>query len=86
MPNNASAKKRVRQDDVRRVRNRSAKRELRTLTKSLLSFVEEKNKDAAESTYRTLVAKLDRAGQTRLLHPNNTARQKSRLAKLVSSL
>ena len=86
MANSVSARKRIRQNDKHRLHNKSRMSELRTLIKKLNATVAAKDADGARALHATLVSKLDRAGQRRLLHPNNVARKKSHLARLVNAL
>lgn len=86
MANSPSARKRIRQNEDRRLRNKSRKSELKTLTKRFLERVENKDRDGAQTVFRTLVAKLDRAGVRRLYHPNKVARYKSRLSRILNQL
>ncbi len=83
MPNIKSAKKRLRQSNVRRDRNRAVRSELRTRVKTLLAT--EDAKDAAEQ-YRTVSSLLDRAARKGVIPANAAARRKSRLARFVSGL
>ena len=80
MPNTASAKKRMRQDAVRRARNRSTKSSLRTQMRKVREAINAKDVDKSQTEFRTLVKKLDRAAAHRVIHPNTAARTKSRLA------
>lgn len=86
MPNIKSAAKRQRQDIVRRERNRSAKRELRTLCKRVRDAVSAGDVAKAEAEFRAAVKKLDRAGARKVIHPNAAARTKSRLSARVKSI
>lgn len=86
MPNNASAKKRLRQDAVRRLRNRSAKSEIRTLTKRLLASIEAGDRESAAQLFPQVISKMDKAGRRRVYHPNTIARQKSKLTRLVEKV
>ena len=61
MPNTASAKKRMRQDAVRRTRNRSTKSTLRTQLRKVRAAIAAKKLDESETEFRTLVKKLDKA-------------------------
>ena len=81
MPNTESAKKRLRQNEKQRMRNRIAKKVIKTYTKRTLKAASEGNLEAAEADFRHPVAKIDRAGVRRILHPNTAARRKSRLAR-----
>ncbi|MBX6311543.1 MAG: 30S ribosomal protein S20 [Isosphaeraceae bacterium] len=81
MPNTPSAIKRLRQNAKRRLRNRIAKKIIKTYTKRTLAAVAAKEFDKAEADFRTTIAKLDKAGARRILHPNTAARRKSKLAR-----
>ena len=86
MPNTASAKKRLRQNVVRRERNRSAKTALRTLTKKIRASVAAQDVEASTTNFGLLVKKLDRAAATNVIHPNAAARTKSRLSKAIKGI
>ncbi len=91
MAHSAQAKKRIRQNEVRRLRNKSAKSEIKTLTKRLEGLIESSGsddgaKDAARELLPTLVSKLDKAGRRNVYHRNTVARKKSQIARLVNSL
>ena len=86
MPNIKSAKKRLRQDIVRRERNRSAKRVLRTQYKKVLEAVEARDADKAQAELQTAAKKLDTAASKHTIHRNAAARTKSRLSAKVKKL
>jgi small subunit ribosomal protein S20 len=81
MPNTPSAIKRLRQNAKRRMRNRIAKKIIKTYTKRTLAAVAAKNFEKAEADFRAAVAKIDKAGARRILHPNTAARRKSKLTR-----
>jgi small subunit ribosomal protein S20 len=81
MPNTPSAIKRLKQSTKRRLHNRITKKIIRTYTKRVLTASAAKEFDKAEADFRTAVAKIDKAGARRVLHPNTAARRKSRLAR-----
>jgi small subunit ribosomal protein S20 len=83
MPNTKSAKKRLRQNDARRMRNRSARSGLRSQIRRVREAVAEGKIEEAESRFRLTAKTLDRAGAHRLIHPNKAARTKSRLQRLI---
>ncbi|MEC9094821.1 MAG: 30S ribosomal protein S20 [Planctomycetota bacterium] len=83
MPNSESAKKRLRQNETRRLRNKSNRSAVRTQIKKVRLAVEAGDIPKAEEELRSAVIKLDKAGATNLIHPNKAARHKSRLSKLV---
>lgn len=81
MPNSPSAIKRLKQSKKRRLHNRVAKKIIKTHTKKTLAAAVEGELEAADKEFRLTVAKLDKAGARRVLHPNTAARRKSRLAR-----
>ena len=85
MPNSNSAKKRLRQDKVRRARNRSVKSALRTQIKKVHTAVDGGDVEAAEKEYVVAARKLDKAGSSKVIHRNTAARYKSRLQKRIKS-
>ncbi len=84
MPNNPSAKKRMRQEQKRRLHNRSIKSLVKTqITKARQAIVAA---DAdAEASVRAAVSELDRAAKKGVIHRNNAARRKSRLMKQLNA-
>ena len=75
MPNLASAKKRLRQDAAKRLRNQVAKTRIKTELKKALGGEE-----------NIAVSVIDRAASKGIIHKNKAARQKSRLAKRLASV
>jgi len=86
MPNTASAKKRMRQDAVRRIRNRSTKSALRTQMRKVRAAIDAKKLDESESEFRSLVKKLDRAAGHNVIHANTAARTKARISHALKTL
>ena len=83
MPNHKSAEKRVRQNERRRVINRSNRSRLRTAVKELRSALEKDGKGASD-LLPTTISELDKAVQKGVLHRNAAARHKSRLTARVN--
>jgi small subunit ribosomal protein S20 len=83
MPQHKSAEKRIRTSEKRRVYNRASKSRMKTALKDLFAT---KDQAVAEQKYRSVSRLLDRLSTKGIIHPNNAARKKSRLAKLVQSL
>lgn len=79
MPNLASSKKDMRKSRARAVRNRAQRSALRTAVKKAHATA------ASAEDQTTAVTMLDRAARKGLVHPNNAARQKSRLAKKANA-
>ena len=86
MPNTVSAKKSLRQSQVRRDRNRAARTALRTLLRKTRESIAAKDEEASRANFATLVKKLDRAAGKNLIHLNAAARTKSRLSKSIKAL
>jgi small subunit ribosomal protein S20 len=86
MPNTASAKKRMRQDTVRRSRNRSTKSSIRNQLRKVRELIAAKDVDKSRAEFRVLVTKLDRAASRNVIHANTAARTKSRLSAAIKAL
>ncbi|HQG31098.1 MAG TPA: 30S ribosomal protein S20 [Deltaproteobacteria bacterium] len=86
MANHASALKRVKQTRNRRLRNKSYKSAISTTVKKVFSSIEEKNADAAKSSYKQAIARLDSAANKGILHRKTASRKISRLTKKLSQL
>ncbi len=86
MPNIKSAKKRMLQSIVRREKNRSVKRSLKTQCKKVLEAVATGNVEQAETEFRQSAKVLDRAAAQKVIHNNAAARTKSRLSARIKTL
>ena len=86
MPNTASAKKRLRQNEKRRVLNRSAKSDMRSQIRRVREAVKAGDSEKAQSEFKVAQKKIDQAAGKNLIHRNAAARTKSRLVKLVKSV
>ena len=85
MPNTASAKKRLRQDEVRKNRNRAIKSVIRKRVRTVREAVAAGDLDKANEEFKLAAKQLDRAGAKNVIHRNAAARKKSRLQKLIKS-
>ena len=74
-----SAEKAHRQSQVRRMRNRAVKSATKTAVKKANEAIVSGDLDAAREMTRAAIVALDKAAQKGVLHPNNSARHKSRL-------
>lgn len=86
MPNTTSAKKRLRQNEVRRTRNRAAKSALRTGIRKVRELVAAGNVADSTDKFQALVKKLDQSAAKNTIHPNRAARIKSRLSAHIKAL
>ncbi|MBI2706481.1 MAG: 30S ribosomal protein S20 [Actinobacteria bacterium] len=84
MANIKSQIKRNRQNEARRVRNKSVRSELKTRTKHAVDEAAEGG-DAAQAL-RLAVKRIDSAAAKGVIHKNQAARRKSRLMKRVAEL
>lgn len=83
MANHKSAEKRIRANEVKRVRNRYQAKTTRTAIKGLR---ETTSKDEAQKLLKEVSAKIDKLAKKNVIHWKKAANQKSKLAKLVNKL
>ena len=86
MPNTAQAAKRLRQDSKRAEQNKAKMSRLRTEMKKFYAAYKENNARKAEGQLKVATSLLDKAGKTNLLHKNNVARKKAKMAKALYEL
>ena len=86
MANIKSQQKRVRTNAKATERNRSVKAELRTAVRSTREAVQAGDKDAAETALKTAGVRLDKAASKGVIHKNQAAARKSKLAQHVASI
>ena len=86
MPNSASAKKRLRQSEVRKVRNHAVKAAVRTQVKKVRVAVAAADVETSETEFKAAVKKLDKAAARGVMHANAAARTKSRLSKAIKGI
>jgi small subunit ribosomal protein S20 len=77
--------KRNRQNEKRRLRNKSVRSEMRTRTKRALQTAEQGSEDAAEQL-RLAVKRIDKAAAQGSIHKNQAANRKSRLMRRANQL
>jgi small subunit ribosomal protein S20 len=86
MPIIKSAKKRVKQAEKRRQRNFPVRSSMKTHIKKVLLLAKEGKKQEAEKELPTAYKIIDTAAKKNIIHNNNAARKKSRLAKTVANI
>lgn len=86
MANSPQARKRAKQNSVRRLANHSQRSAVRTAIKKLEAAITAGDKDAANVAYKASVSLIDRATVKGLHHKNRAARLKSRLNKRVKEM
>ena len=82
MPNIKSAKKRVITSKANAVRNTAGKSALRTEVKKVKEAIAA-GSETVEETFKNTTSSIDKAVKKNILHKNNAARKKSRLAKAI---
>lgn len=86
MANHASAAKRARQSEKRRLVNRARKGAMRTAIKRVLAAVEAGDAEAAKAALDRAVPLIDRAGRKGVIHRKQASRRVSRLTARVKAL
>ena len=86
MANHKSAKKRIRQNEKRRITSKWKTSRLRTEIKSLRSFIEAGSKDEALKQYPIVQKLIAKLGKSSALNKATAARKTSRLAAQVAKL
>jgi len=81
-----SAKKRIRQAATRNMRNRARRAELKSQLRDVSDVMGAGDAATAEKQVKAAVQILDRESNRGLIHPNQAARRKSRLAKKLNAL
>ena len=86
MANSPQARKRAKQNTVRRLANHSQRSAVRTAVKKLDAAIEAGDQAAAQAAYIASVSKIDKATVKGLHHKNRAARLKSRLNRRVKDM
>ncbi len=81
MPNIKQQEKRMRQAERRRMRNKSRKSEIKTYIKKFDAALEQGDREQMELYFRKAVKALDKAASDGIIHKNNAANRKSRMAR-----
>lgn len=86
MAHSKQALKRARQNDELRVKNKAMASAMKTAMKRVEEAVNAKDKALAQKNLTVASQRIDKCAKRRVVHPNNAARKKSQLAKLVSTI
>jgi len=82
MPNNKQAKKRVRQDEERRMHNKTIRTSMRSAVKRVLKA---ETAEEASTAMPAAMKRIDKAAKSSVIHDNAAARYKSRLARTIAA-
>mgnify|MGYP001795781372 CR=1 FL=1 len=83
MANHKSALKRIRSSERKRLRNRYQLKSTRTFIKKLKDATDH---NEAMELYKKVCSMIDKLAKNNIIHKNNAANKKSKLAKHVASL
>ncbi|MBW1693273.1 MAG: 30S ribosomal protein S20 [Deltaproteobacteria bacterium] len=86
MANHKSAIKRARQNEKRRLRNKSVKTRVKNIVKNVRLAVNEKSKEEALKELNTAQSTIDRAAKKGVIHKRTASRKISRLSKQVNTV
>ena len=86
MAHSLSAKKRIRQNDKRRVINRARKSMVKTQVKRFEEALDAGDQSQAQELFRLLTKRLDTVAATSTMHKNTVSRVKSRMARRLNAM
>ena len=86
MAHSKQAKKRIRQNDRRRLHNKGIASGMRTICRKLEAAVEAGDKPAASALLNDALSRVDKCSKNRIVHPNAAARKKGQLTRAVNAL
>jgi small subunit ribosomal protein S20 len=85
LANHKSAIKRARQNEIRRLRNKSVKTRIKTIVKDVRSSAHETSGADMPDKISAVQSAFDKASKKGVIHKRTAARKISRLAKLANS-
>ena len=86
MANHKSAIKRARQNEKRRMRNKSSKTRIKNIVKRVRQTVGEKSNEAALTELDIAKSIIDNAAKKGVIHRKTASRKISRLSRLVNTV
>ena len=86
MPNIKSSAKRDQLAKARNAKNKAERSALRTALKKFNNAVTAENRETAEKTYLAAVRAVDKAAGKNLIHKNNAANKKSKMARKLNAM
>jgi len=84
--NHKSAIKRARQNEIRRISNKSVKTRLKNVTKEVKTSLRESSGEDVALKLNAAKSIIDKAAKKGVIHPNTAARKISRLSKRVRAV
>ncbi len=86
MANSRSALKRVRKTQRQTLRNKTLKSRVKTYRKRVVTAIESGDAKAAQEALNQLASAADKAGRSRVIHPNSASRLKSLYTKRIAAI
>jgi small subunit ribosomal protein S20 len=86
LANHKSALKRARQNEERRMRNKSTKTRIKNIVKDVRLDVSENSKESALTKLDTAKSIIDKAAKKGVIHKKTASRKISRLSKTVNAI
>jgi len=86
LANHKSALKRARQNERKRMRNKSVKSRVKNIVKEVRLSVSENSKEAALKKLDMAKSKIDNAAKKGVIHKKTASRKISRLSKVVNTI
>jgi len=86
LANHKSALKRIRSNERKRIRNRMVRSRARSFVKSARTAIAGGDTATARQATQVAIQELDKAVSKGVIHPNNAARNKSRLLKKLNAM
>ncbi len=86
MANHKSAKKRIRQNEKKRIRNRHVRSTLRSVIKSFETALQNQDADQVKTLFTKTVSTIDKAASKGIIPKNNASRRVSRLTMKARNL
>ena len=85
MANHPSALKRARQNEIRKLRNRTVKTRVKNVVKSVREDATTQPAEAAQKNLNAAKSLIDKAAKKGVIHKRTASRKISRLAKLLNT-
>ena len=86
MANHKSAKKRARQNEIRRVRNKAVRTRVKNVVKEVRQTIRENSRETATAQIDQAKSVIDKAAKKGVIHKKTAARKISRLSKQINSM
>lgn len=86
MANHPSALKRAKQNEVKRVRNKSYKTRVKKAVKEVRTAIAANSTDQAQQSFKEAVSVIQKTASKRVIHKNQASRKISRLARGINRL